>query len=91
MDRQEDARLDAICHALADPTRRAILRHLADAPGATTAELATLAPSISRFAVMKHLEVLRRADLLRSMDEGKRRRHYPEPAALRPLRAWLGA
>jgi len=86
----EDTRLDAICHALADPTRRAILGHLAASPGATTAELAALAPSISRFAVMKHLEVLRRADLLRSMDEGRRRRHYPEASALRPLRAWLG-
>jgi DNA-binding transcriptional ArsR family regulator len=86
----EDTALDAVCHALADPTRRAILRHLATSPGATTAELAALAPAITRFAVMKHIEVLRRADLLRSMDEGRRRRHYPEPAAVRPLRAWLG-
>jgi DNA-binding transcriptional ArsR family regulator len=86
-----DTVLDAVCHALADPTRRAILHHLATSPGATTAELAALAPSISRFAVMKHLEVLRRADLLRSMDEGRRRRHYPEAPALLPLRAWLGA
>ena len=85
----DDTRVDAICHALADPTRRAILAHLATSPGATTAQLAALAPSISRFAVMKHLEVLRRAALLRSMDEGRRRRHYREPRAVQPLGDWL--
>jgi DNA-binding transcriptional ArsR family regulator len=85
----EATRLDAICHGLADPTRRAILARLARSPGATTAELAVLAPAISRFAVMKHLEVLRRAGLVRSMDEGRRRRHYREEAAERPLRDWL--
>ena len=83
------ARLDAICHGLADPTRRAILVELATTPGATTAQLAGVAPSVSRFAVMKHLEVLRRAGLVRSMDEGRRRRHYRETAAEQPLRDWL--
>jgi len=90
MSDHDAARLDAICHGLADPTRRAILAHLAASPGATTAQLATVAPALSRFAVMKHLEVLRRAGLVRSMDEGRRRRHYREPTALAPLLAWLG-
>jgi DNA-binding transcriptional ArsR family regulator len=85
----DDTRLDAICHALADPTRRAILTHLATSPGATTAQLAALAPAISRFAVMKHLGVLRQAGLLRTMSEGRRRRHYRESAAMEPLQAWL--
>lgn len=85
----DESRLGAICHALADPTRRAILGQLSTAPGTTTAELAAVAPTISRFAVMKHLEVLRRAGLVRTMDEGRRRRHYREAAALEPLRAWL--
>ncbi len=85
----DGSKLDAICRALADPTRREILRRLGAAPGATTAELTAVASTISRFAVMKHLEVLRRAGLMRSMDEGRRRRHYREAAALEPLRAWL--
>jgi DNA-binding transcriptional ArsR family regulator len=85
----DDGRVDAICRALADPTRRSILGRLAKAPGATTSELTAVAPTISRFAVMKHLEVLRRAGLMRSMDEGRRRRHYREAAAPEPLRAWL--
>lgn len=89
MTARDGQRLDAICRALSDPTRRSILGRLAKASGATTSELTALAPTISRFAVMKHLEVLRRSGLMRSMDEGRRRRHYREAAALEPLRAWL--
>jgi predicted transcriptional regulator len=84
-----DERLDALSHAVADSTRRRIIRHLRSRAGATTAELATLAPTMTRFAVMKHLEVLRRADIVRTMADGRRRRHYLEPTALDPLRAWL--
>ena len=84
-----DDRLDALSHAIADPTRRAIIGHLRSEAGATTAELAMLVPTMTRFAVMKHLEVLRRADIVRSMVDGRRRRHYLEPRALDPLRTWL--
>lgn len=86
-----DSRLDALAGAVSDATRRRIVEHLRADPGATTADLAALAPNMTRFAVMKHLEVLRRSGLVRSMDEGRRRRHYLEPAALEPLREWLGA
>jgi DNA-binding transcriptional ArsR family regulator len=84
-----DARLDALGHAIADSTRRGILVHLRSNAGATTADLAALAPTMTRFAVMKHLEVLRRAGMLRTMSEGRRRRHYLERTALDPLRDWL--
>ena len=84
-----DARLDALSHAIADPTRRMIIGRLRSEAGATTAELATLAPTMTRFAVMKHLDVLRRADIVRTMADGRRRRHYLESSALDPLRAWL--
>ncbi|HVQ22679.1 MAG TPA: helix-turn-helix domain-containing protein [Candidatus Saccharimonadia bacterium] len=85
-----DSRLDALAHAVSDATRRRIVEHLRANPGATTADVATLAPSMTRFAVMKHLQVLRRCGLVRSMDEGRRRRHFLEPVALEPLREWLG-
>ena len=85
-----DSRLDALAHAVADATRRRIIHHLRANPGATTADVAALAPSMTRFAVMKHLEVLRRSGLVRSMEEGRRRRHYLEPTALEPLLEWLG-
>ncbi len=86
-----DTRLDVLAHAVSDATRRRIIERLRVDPGVTTADLAALAPSMTRFAVMKHLDVLRRSGLVRSMDEGRRRRHYLEPAALEPLRDWLGA
>ncbi|HEY8199323.1 MAG TPA: helix-turn-helix domain-containing protein [Candidatus Limnocylindrales bacterium] len=83
-----EGRLDALARAVSDATRRRIIEHLRANPGATTADVAALAPNVTRFAVMKHLEVLRRSGLVRSMDEGRRRRHYLEPAALEPLREW---
>jgi DNA-binding transcriptional ArsR family regulator len=89
MSTPDDNRLDALGHALADPTRRGIIRRLRSEAGATTSDLAALSPTMTRFAVMKHLEVLRRADIVRSMSDGRRRRHYLEPTALDPLRAWL--
>ncbi|MET1232545.1 MAG: helix-turn-helix domain-containing protein [Candidatus Limnocylindrales bacterium] len=85
----DDDRLDALGHAVADSTRRGIIRHLRSEAGATTSDLAGLSPTMTRFAVMKHLEVLRRADIVRSMSDGRRRRHYLEPRALDPLGAWL--
>ena len=63
------SRLDATFHALADPTRRAILARLADGK-ATVGELA--APfDISRPAVSKHLRVLERAGLVDRTREGR--------------------
>jgi DNA-binding transcriptional ArsR family regulator len=88
MDR-DDAALDLVFAALADPTRRGILDRLAVEPGATTGDLATVAAALSRFAVMKHLEVLRRAGLVQTLPEGRRRRHYPVSRAFDPPRAWL--
>ena len=81
--------LDRAAAALADPTRRLILERLRDAPGLTTGELAHLVPRLSRFGVMKHLRVLAEANLVRVMDDGRRRRHFLEAGALLGLRAWL--
>lgn len=84
------ASIDALAGAVADPTRRRLLERLAATPGTTTGGLAAACPALTRFAVMKHLEVLRAAGVVRSMNEGRRRRHFLEPAALEPLGAWLG-
>ena len=66
------ARTDRIFKALADPTRRRILDLLAVRPR-TTAELCEAFPKLSRFAVMKHLGVLQRAQLLLVTREGRLR------------------
>ena len=65
-----------IWKALADPTRRSILDLLKRAPH-TTGELSkAFEKSLSRFAVMKHLNVLEKADLIYFRKEGKFRWNY---------------
>jgi DNA-binding transcriptional ArsR family regulator len=65
-------KLDPVWKALSDPTRRAILDRLRDGSQNTT-ELVEAFPHLSRFGVMKHLEVLREADLVHTRDEGRQR------------------
>jgi len=50
--------LDIVWKALSDPTRRAILDLLRDGPRTTT-EIVESFPQLTRFGVMKHLDVLR--------------------------------
>lgn len=64
--------LDAVWKALADPTRRAIVDRLRKGP-CTTTELVEAFPHLSRFGVMKHLDVLREARLVETHDEGRQR------------------
>jgi len=82
--------VDGLLAALGDPTRRALFEAIAAQPGITTSQLTSRASSITRWAVMKHLTVLREAGLIQTMATGRLRRHYAEKAALRPLRDWLG-
>jgi DNA-binding transcriptional ArsR family regulator len=83
------ADLDNALRALADPTRRRIYELLGTEPGLTTSQLASAIPGMTRWGVMKHLAVLGNAGLVQTMPEGRRRRHFSEPAALQPLREWL--
>jgi DNA-binding transcriptional ArsR family regulator len=87
---QPDGQLDDLLRALADPTRRQLYALIASQPGLTTGDLCTRTPRMSRWGVMKHLVVLEAAGLIQQMPEGRNRRHYHEPAALEPLRRWLG-
>jgi DNA-binding transcriptional ArsR family regulator len=84
-----DATLDGICHSLSDPTRRRILEVLAEQPGATTAELASSVRGLTRWAVMKHITVLRGAGLVQTLPEGRRRRHYRDTRGLALLDRWI--
>lgn len=62
-------RLDAVFHALADPTRREMLQALSQA-AASVGDLA--APfSISLAAASKHIKVLERAGLIRREVQGR--------------------
>jgi DNA-binding transcriptional ArsR family regulator len=64
--------LDQIWKALADETRRAILDFLRSGPKMTTSIVEQF-PHLSRFAVMKHLDVLRQAALVLTREEGRQR------------------
>jgi DNA-binding transcriptional ArsR family regulator len=81
--------LDDVLRALADATRRRIIRLLSAQPGLTTSQIASRTPNMSRWGVMKHLAVLRDAGLVHSLEEGRHRRHYRDDAPLELLRRWL--
>jgi DNA-binding transcriptional ArsR family regulator len=73
--------------ALADPSRRRILRLVAQGP-ASVSELARGLP-ISRPAVSQHLKVLKDAGLVVVRPEGTRRIYGVDPEGLAALRAEL--
>jgi DNA-binding transcriptional ArsR family regulator len=75
--------------ALSDPTRRVIYEQLLAATnGRTATELASGA-SISRQAIVKHLQVLARADLASARRDGKEVRYVAEPNGAAGASRWL--
>lgn len=64
--------LDPIWKALSDVTRREILDLLRDGPRTTT-EIVERFPQLSRFGVMKHIDVLRSTGLINTREEGRSR------------------
>ncbi|MCY4427679.1 MAG: metalloregulator ArsR/SmtB family transcription factor [Halieaceae bacterium] len=79
--------LNRVFHALADPTRRAILNDLA-AGEATVSHLSRPFP-LSFAAVSKHLGVLERAGLVTREARGRERLCRVNPAALEDALTWL--
>lgn len=75
--------------ALADPTRRAILKRLAEGP-ANVKELSRPF-DMSGPAVCKHLRVLERAGLIRRGRDAQSRPCQLEPAPLKQVAAWAEA
>ncbi|UMG91665.1 metalloregulator ArsR/SmtB family transcription factor [Nocardioides sp. TF02-7] len=73
--------------ALGDPTRRDLLRRLADGP-VRVVDLAA-EHAISRPAISKHLRVLADAGLVSADDRGRERHYRLERAGLTPVRALL--
>src|SRR5260370_38720560 len=78
---------EATFHALADPTRRAVLDLLrrGSQPAGQIAE----AFPVSRPAISKHLRLLRRAHLVREHREGRNRVYELNPEPLRAVDAWI--
>jgi DNA-binding transcriptional ArsR family regulator len=77
-----------VFEALADPTRRAVLRTLARSGPATLAELSAGLP-ISRQAVSKHLALLREAGLIEASGVVRGRTYALAAAPLADAMDWI--
>jgi len=82
--------LDKVWKALSDATRRSILDLLRGGPKTTT-EIVAEFPDMTRFAVMKHMDVLRDADLIITLSEGRRRVNSLNAIPIRRIyERWMG-
>jgi DNA-binding transcriptional ArsR family regulator len=83
-----EARAGIVFEALADPTRRTVLRHVAEDGPRTATELAARLP-VSRQAIAKHLALLRDAGLVASSRRGREMRFSATLDPLGEARRWL--
>ena len=74
--------------ALADPTRRQVVRSLSRQPDLTASRLAGELP-MTRQAVTKHLAALDRAGLVSARREGRETRYTLTPAPLGEAMRWM--
>jgi len=79
--------MDAVLHALSDPSRRTVLEALKDGP-VSAGELATMLP-IARAGVSRHLRVLREAGLVDVRHEAQFRLYSLKAEPLAELDSWL--
>lgn len=84
-------RVDEVFKALADPTRRALLDALFERDGQTVQALCDRFPSMTRFGVMKHLDVLETANLVTTRREGRTKLHFLNPVPIQQVAdRWIG-
>ena len=79
---------DAVFQALADPTRRTLIRTLSRSGPATLAQLSAQLP-VSRQAVTKHLAMLQEAGLVTGRGEVRGRRYELTPGPLADAMGWM--
>ena len=85
-----DDDLDAVWKALSDSTRRSILDLLRQGPRTTT-QIVEAFPHLSRFGVMKHIDVLRDADLIDTREERRQRINSLNVVPIRKIyERWVG-
>jgi DNA-binding transcriptional ArsR family regulator len=79
---------DPVFEALADPTRRAVIRALADEGPSTLSDLSRDLP-VTRQAVAKHLAVLQEAGLVIADGPVRGRRYTFTPKPLSDAMSWI--
>lgn len=80
--------LDGLFGALADPTRRLLLRRLGD-EGAQSATRLSVGLPVSRQAIVKHLQVLADAGLVTAERAGREVNYAATPEHLSPGVSWM--
>ena len=81
----------AVFRALGDSSRRILLDRLFDRDGQTLGELCRHLPEMTRFGVMRHLDVLESAGLVEVRRSGREKRHYLNPVPIRLVAdRWIG-
>ncbi len=75
---------DRVFRALADPTRRKLLDLLFEQDGRTLSDLLSHT-QMTRFGVMKHVDVLEEAGLVVTRKVGRSRLHYLNPVPIRRI------
>ena len=88
MPRLSEPELGAVFAALADPTRRPVVRSLAREQAVTASGLAGELP-MTRQAIAKHLTALERAGLVTPRREGRETRYRLTPEPLDEAIAWM--
>ena len=85
-----DDELDDVWKALSDSTRRSILDLLRHGP-CTTTRIVEAFPHLSRFGVMKHIDVLREAGLIHTREESRQRINSLNVVPIRQIyERWVG-
>ena len=79
--------LDPVFHALADPTRRAVVRRLTEGPGSVSELAEPFDMALPTF--LQHLKVLEKARLIRTVKQGRTRMCSLEAARLGLAEDWL--
>src|SRR5215207_6145208 len=81
----------AAFRALGDPSRRVLLDRLFDRDGQTLGELVAALPQMTRFGVMRHLDVLEAAGLIETRKVGREKHHYLNPVPIQLIAdRWIG-
>ena len=75
--------MERVFKALADPSRRLLLDRLFEQDGQTLGELCRHLPGMTRFGVMRHLDVLEEAGLVTTRRDGREKRHFLNPVPIR--------
>ena len=82
--------LDGVWKALSDSTRRSILDLLRQG-SRTTTQIVEAFPHLSRFGVMKHIDVLREAGLIHTREERRQRINSLNVVPIRQIyERWVG-